>query len=143
MINLFIPRERQEEVLKAAGYWKHATQGKDGLTVYGYILEMPPRIRWHAVMGEEWLNIHQDWTTRNGYHIVYVRDGVEKREKSRLMQIYREIYAQENEGEIMKVSKKGEFAPNLRELQKNHKTAIQSQENDSVESNQELSTGTH
>lgn len=126
MISLYIPIERQEIVLKKAGYWYHPTQGSDGLTVYGYILGLPNKVRWHAILGHEWLNIHQDKTV-NGFHKLNWRKGIEEREKHRIETIYREIYPKHLDPK-MNVSRKGEFAPNLRELQKNHKTAIQSQE---------------
>lgn len=127
MIKLSIPRERQTAFLKAAGYYPHPTIGDDGLTVYGHVLQITERHRWHAIPGDDWVNIHQDVTV-NGYHRLNWRKGIEKQERMRLTNLYRTMWPRAEDPTAMKVKGRGEFAPNLQELQRNHRTALPSPE---------------
>ena len=138
-----MPRERQEIVLKKAGYYYHPTHGQDGLTEYGYIRQIEHKIRWHALLSDNWLNIHQDRTNKYGFHRTVTARGMEEQEKIRLCVLYREMFPRKEDPHAMKIKGRGEFAPNLRELQKNHKTALQSQEIEpsvDEQENEDLST---
>ena len=122
--------DRVDKVMLKAGYNFHITR-YEGRVVHGYILEIDYHKRWHGIQRANSVEIHCDKNVKV-FHNVINYHKLEKIERERICKIYREIYPKDRaikDRLIMKVKKGGEYAPNLMELQRNHKTPIVSHEN--------------
>ena len=110
MIKLEINKEKGVKVLEKGGYEVH----KNGSYIGGWTKQFDTskrERRWHAKEVKNHIEIHLDVTY--GYHhkVMIFRD-IEKNERKRLMDIYKQLYPQVYKP--MKV----EYAPNLMEIQK-------------------------
>lgn len=118
MITIHCKELYQDQVLRKAGYEKHHKGD-------GYVRDVDAFTRWHAHTFKKTIEVHIDKTNRkNNYHYVARDKGAEAYEASRLRSIKAELYytpPQNNLGKIKFRKKTDEVAPNVLELQRNHK----------------------
>lgn len=121
MIVLRIPSDKIDEVFIKAGYKRH-WNGTD------YIKGLYNKKRWHAVPVKEGIvEIHLDRTNeRTGNHFVSNWSAMNHYESNRLHGIINEIVKPNDQ--LPYIKKRGktieEFAPNLREIQRNHRQPV-------------------
>lgn len=127
MITIHTDATLAEELLSKAEYKPHWSVDDFKRPKLGYIKEIDSNTRWHAFQKEGKIQIHRDRTIR-GYHTVVSNYRKDKIEKNRIKDIHKTmIVLKKKTPEPMKIkvnNRRGEFAPNLMELQRNHKTAL-------------------
>lgn len=108
IVTLPISEAHIEEVMEVCGYYRH-----NG----GWVRDVTDRERFHIVY-EDGFKLHYDFTTKKGFHKIAGFKKVTKDETKRIMTLYNQFY------QTNKRKYKTEFAPNLKEIQRNHKTKI-------------------